>query len=75
MSLWLTTVHENGYVGAVGKAGRSALQVIVTGDCLEAGTLCENKDSAAKTRPALDKGTTFCRIPLRRERTHGSVCN
>ena len=59
MILRLTTVHENGYVGEVGKASRSALQVIVTGDCLEVETLCEHKDSAAQTRPALDKGTTL----------------
>jgi len=47
-----------------GKASRVALQVIVVGNCLEVETLCENKDSAAQTRPALDKGTTCSRIPL-----------
>ena len=49
----------------VGKAGRSALQVIVIGDCLEAGTFCETKRFRSEDRPALDKGTTFGRIPLR----------
>jgi len=48
-----------------GKAGRSPLQqVIVAGDCLEVATLSEDFDPAAKIRPALGKGTTFCRTPL-----------
>ena len=46
------------------KAGRSRLQVIVESDCLEVAAFCEDSDPAAKIRPALGNGTTFCRTPL-----------
>jgi hypothetical protein len=45
-------------------AGRSGLQVIVGGDCLEVAHFSEDSDPAAKIRPALGNGTTFCRTPL-----------
>ena len=44
-----------------GKAGRTRLQVIVSGDCLEVETFCEDSDPAWQIRPALGKGTTICR--------------
>ena len=53
-----------GFSGLVRRDGSVVLQAMQDGDCLEVGTFCENKDSAAKIRPALDKGTTCSRIPL-----------
>jgi len=44
-----------------GKAGRTRLQVIVSGDCLEVEAFCEDSDPAWQIRPALGKGTTICR--------------
>jgi len=64
MSLWLTTIRENDWVGGGWKAGRFRLQVIVRGDCLEVATLCEDSDPAAQIRPALGNGTTFGRTPF-----------
>ena len=46
-----------------GKAGRFRLQGILQGDGLEVEPVCEDSDPEIQIRPALGKGTTFCRIP------------